>query len=238
MAVTQRTLREYQADEPREVVCERVVAAVAPGRPVSVRFKPYAGVSITVRERRGVLEFSFSDALSDAPVTIWESAARILLSKLARRRAPKEVERAFREYLGTPRMRARQEGLRRARGRIRDEGPMLAGIDLRDRFDALNAPYFGGRLRRPRITITPTKARSLLGRYDSAHDTIFVSRVLEGAPMAVVDYLLHHEMLHMVHEPTANGTRRHVHTRAFREDEQKFRQREEALAWLKKKRLD
>jgi predicted metal-dependent hydrolase len=51
-----------------------------------------------------------------------------------------------------------------------------------------------------------------------------LSRVFDDpeAPRELVEYVMYHEMLHLVHPPEHRRSRRDVHTRAFREAERRF----------------
>jgi len=63
-----------------------------------------------------------------------------------------------------------------------------------------------------------------------------VSRVFDrpSSPRYAIEYLLYHEMLHLKHPVSVRGTRRCVHSAAFKADERVFPQLAEALAFLKR----
>jgi predicted metal-dependent hydrolase len=104
-------------------------------------------------------------------------------------------------------------------------------------FSRLNRQFFEGKLPRLRLGWTPRDSRSILGHYDSAHRTISVSRWLDrpSVPQQVVEYLVFHEMLHVLYPITRRGQRRVVHPPEFLAAEKKFPQHEAARRWLKRK---
>jgi predicted metal-dependent hydrolase len=89
---------------------------------------------------------------------------------------------------------------------------------------------------RPLLGWSPNASRTLLGHYDSSHNAIVLSRILDRpvTPRLAVEYVLFHEMLHLRHPAEHNGARRCVHTRAFKEAEKQFENLAEAKAMLRK----
>src|SRR5580698_443605 len=71
----------------------------------TVEFYPYANLVHTVRVREDVAHVRLSDALRGAPLEILEAAAAILLARLYRRRAPRELQSAYHVYTLAPRTR-------------------------------------------------------------------------------------------------------------------------------------
>ena len=101
-------------------------------------------------------------------------------------------------------------------------------------FDRLNTEYFGGRLHKPRIGWTLQDAWRTHGHYDPAHDTIVLSRTLDdpATPPFVVDFIVYHEMLHVLMPAERRDGRHMHHTTAFRTAEAAFPRMREAVAWL------
>jgi len=67
-------------------------------------------------------------------------------------------------------------------------------------------------------------------------NTIFVSRFFDSAdvPLAVTEYVMFHEMLHVKHQSEVRDSRLIVHTSEFRTEEKRFAHYEEAKLWLKR----
>ena len=60
-----------------------------------------------------------------------------------------------------------------------------------------------------------------LGSYDYGTDTVTISTILKD-DLELLDYVMHHEMLHKKHKFKSKYGRTHAHTKAFRDDEKKF----------------
>ena len=165
-----------------------------------------------------------------------EALAEILLCKLFRRPVPAESNARYRRYLNRKEVRRSLDVVRQARGRKQVEGPQGIQFNLDDLFAELNFYYFHGLMARPILGWSPHASRNLLGHYDPSHNAIVISRILDGAatPRLAVEYVLFHEMLHLRHPAEHIGTRRRVHTRAFKEAELQFENLAEAKRLLRR----
>ena len=154
------------------------------GRPprFEVEFYPYANLMHTIRMREEMAYVRLSDALRGAPLPVFEAAAAILLSRVYRRRAPREILSAYRQFAVSPRTRRRVARLRRARGRRVQTGPRGDIYDLAPMFTRLNRRYFGGRLHRPRLGWSSRTWRAQFGCFDPALDQIVMNRWLDRLP--------------------------------------------------------
>lgn len=114
---------------------------------------------------------------------------------------------------------------------------LTAGMthDLAASFGRVNSQYFQGRMDRPRLTWSRTFTGRKFGHYDPVRDTVMVSATLDRAsvPECVVDFIMYHELLHKRHGIGWRSGRARVHTPAFKQQEQRFDQYEEAEAVLK-----
>ncbi len=115
-----------------------------------------------------------------------------------------------------------------------DLEPKGRAYDLEEIFAHLNRAYFQGRLRKPRLSWNRTITSREFGRYEPSTDTVTISIVLDSAevPRSVVEYVLHHELLHKELGVERVNGRRRVHTRKFRERERRFPRAGEAEAFL------
>ncbi len=201
-----------------------------------VEFYPYASLKHTIRERNGSVFVRLSDACSDAPQEILEAIAAILISKLRRRKIAQEHWETYRNFMASDAMRRRHKELRRKRGHRVLNGSSGKCYNLEEIFERLNKSYFNGELKKPELSWSAKKARSVLGQHDAALNAIVISRVLDDArvPNYALEYIMYHEMLHMRHEVASENGRRKVHSMAFKGDEKKFERYEEARAWMKR----
>jgi len=196
------------------------------GRPPHfiVEFYPYAGLAHTIRLRDQTAHVRLSDALRGAPPAVLEAAATLLLSRIFRRRAPRESLDRYRRFTLAPATRRRVDRLRRARAaRVAGE-PRGRTHDLAPMFARLNRRYFAGRLRRPRLGWSRRDWRTQFGCFDPALDQIVMNCRLdrETVPAFVVEYVLFHEMLHVKHPLRITRCRMQAHTREFLKEEKKF----------------
>jgi Protein of unknown function DUF45 len=207
------------------------------GRPPQfvVEFHPYADLTLTIRLRQDSAYVRLSDLLRGAPLLILESAAAILLSRMYRRKTPREFLQAYREFSYSPRLRTRLANLRRTRGRRVSEQPTGKFHNLAPLFDQLNREYFDSSLHRPRLAWSRRPWRSTLGSFDPALDQIVLTRDLDRAriPRYVVEYVLFHEMLHVKHPIKFARCRLESHSRAFRAEEKRYKNYAQAQKFLK-----
>jgi len=225
-------------ETPAEIYA-RVFRQMRPRTPlpqIRVEFRRYANANAQIRWDEDVLLVRVADTLGSAPADVVEALAEILLSKLFRRPVPASSNDRYRRYLNRRDIRRSLDLVRQIRGRKQLEHPQGCQFDLEQMFEELNFRYFFGLMARPRIGWSPHASRTLLGHYDSSHNAIVLSRVLDrpDTPKLAVEYVLFHEMLHLRYPAEHNGSRRCVHTTAFKEAEKQFEQLREAKALLKK----
>src|SRR6267378_2163133 len=79
------------------------------GRPprFRVEFYAYSSLVLTIRRREDVVCVRFSDLLHRAPLSVLEGAAALLLARVYRRKASRELTEAYREYARSGRTRSR-----------------------------------------------------------------------------------------------------------------------------------
>jgi hypothetical protein len=89
------------------------------GRPPHfiVEFYPYANLMHTIRLREDVAYVRLSDLLRPAPLAVLEAAAAMLLARLYRQRAPRELLDVYRNFSLARGTRRRVLEVRRSRGR-------------------------------------------------------------------------------------------------------------------------
>ena len=201
---------------------------------VVAHFYPYAGLSSTIRLRKGRVYARVSDLLVKSPREVLDALACILVAKLYRQKTSREHERVYRQYTTQPGMVDASDSARRERGYKITSSPRGKVYDLEEMFDQLNSRYFAGRLARPVLSWSPQRARRILGHHDHVHSTIMISRALDSrhTPRFVVEYVLYHEMLHIKHPPKTVRGRFTYHGDGFRRDEKRFERFKDALRWL------
>jgi SprT-like family len=212
--------------EPEEVFA-RVFQRLGlkhPAPAFKVAFHPYANLRSTIRVTSRGIHARISDVAASAPVIVLEALAEVLLASLFRRRPSREARECYMAWTFEPAVRARVDANRRARGFKLMHPPRGQHYNLEEIFHHLNRDYFQARLPLPRLGWSLERSSTMLGHHDSAHGAIIISRILDSpaAPLEVVEYLMYHEMLHMVYPVQRSGSRRIIHTKDFQAAERRF----------------
>jgi predicted metal-dependent hydrolase len=206
------------------------------GRPPHfvVEYHPYTDLTHTIRLREDTAHVRLSDVLRDAPRSVVEAAAAILLGRLYRRQPPRELLETYREfsYAGTTRKRVLR--FRKQRARRTEHQPAGAHHDLAPLFVTLNERYFAGSLPLPQLAWSTRAWRTQLGCFDPALNQIVLNRRLDSGaiPEYVVAYVLYHEMLHQKHPMKFARCRRESHGPEFRREEKIFAEYDRAMKFL------
>ncbi len=207
----------------------------APLPDFDLQFYPFANVNNTIRLADGRMKLRLSDLLEGAPESILKAIVHILLAKIYRKPIDAAHSSRYRRYVSSRDMVEKAKQVRQLRGRKRLESAQGVYYDLDEVFDTLNTRFFHGLLGRPQMSWSGERARHLLGHYDAAHNAIIISKVFDQArvPRLAIEYLVYHEMLHLKHPVKMRGSRRSVHGKEFRQDEEAFPQIKEARLFLK-----
>jgi len=202
------------------------------GRPprFRVEFYPYSSLVLTIRRREEVVNVRFSDLLQRAPLAVLEGAAALLLARVYRRKASRELTEPYLAYARSDRTRSRMNRMRRGRVRLAAANPRGLHFDLERLFDELNGKYFAGQLLRPHISWSKRSWRRQFGCYDPGPNQILLNRRMDRpeVPACAVEYVLFHEMLHVKHPTRRSGCTLVSHSREFREEEKRFTEFQQA----------
>lgn len=191
---------------------------------------PYANLVHTIRLREDTAYVRISDLLRRAPQEVLSAAACVLLARLYRRPAPRDMREIYRGFAEASGTRRRIQGLRMARGRRVPGGPQGAIHDLAALFGRLNRRYFSGELRQPHLGWSARAWRRQLGIFDPGIRQIVLNRSLDRAsvPSYAVEYVLYHEMLHVKHRLRRAACGLQAHSPEFRRAEKQFAEYEKA----------
>jgi hypothetical protein len=220
-------------------VCARVFSRLRPRTAVpviEVEFCRFANPDSFARMSDGRLLLRIGDLLEGAPPPVLEALCHILLGKLFRKPVAGLFARRYRAYLNRREVRRSIDLLRQMRGRKFLSSPRGAVYDLEEVFEELNRRHFDGLLARPRLGWSRRSSRTTLGHYDSSHNAIIISRLLDRAsvPRLALDYVVYHEMLHLRFPARQRGAWRRIHTPELRRAEQAFPRLKEARELLKR----
>jgi len=202
---------------------------------VQVEFHPFAGANARIQLKDGRLTVKMADMIQGAPAPVLEALAFILISKLFGLSPAAEHSRRYRRWLNRKDVRRMLHLVRQSRGRKVLLAPQGEVYDLVQIFERINTRHFRGLLARPELGWSASRSRVRLAHYDPSHNAIMVSRILDQphVPELVIDYVVFHEMLHLVHPVEHNGSKRRIHTAAFRAAEKEFPRLQEARSALR-----
>ena len=219
---------KYFADAFRHMGANRSVTSI------EVRFCDYAGLRHHIRMRSKRVYVGLSNICKDSPPEVLRALAWILVARLLGKKVPTIHDRVYRDYSLTPAVMRLTDLARRKRGRKMISTAQGKVYDLERLFRKLNSTFFDGEIPKPTITWSQRRTKSILGHHDRIFDSITISKTLDSkeVPQYVVEYILYHEMLHIKHPAKLINGRRYYHTSAFRLDERKFPEYEEAQKWL------
>lgn len=200
-------------------------------------FYPYTTLKSTVKIDNGVTRIRVSDILMDAPGEVLEALSHILLSRAAGKKPPQNHVLLYHQFVHRPAIEKRHAELRALRSKKRIPGPKGKVYDLDQSFLRINERYFGNRLEMPVLTWSVRRSRRQLGYRDDHLDIICISRWLDRAavPQYVLDYVMYHEMLHIVVPAKFENGRRVVHTPEFKRREREYGRYEDALRWIRRR---
>lgn len=205
----------------------RVFQEICPQRETPVfQIKYYRSTSAnsSIRKQDQVIVVKITDILEEAPAPVSEALAYILLSKLFRRPLHPDYQLRYRQWMNRYEVRRKIHQIRQTRGRKVLSSPQGAHYNLEEVFAQLNRDYFGEKLEKPTLSWSKMVSRTRLGHFDPSHQVIVISRILDlpDSPRVLLDYVMYHEMLHIIHPVELDGNRRKIHTKDFRTEERKF----------------
>lgn len=165
----------------------------------SARFKEY---NASVMRRGLFLEFRLSRAWHGVDREILIGLFQELLIRVLRSKDVVETRNLslYHHYL---------QSLHLASEEQPDVDPLLA-----ESFERVNSRHFDGILERPRLLFGKPSRRTY-GHYHYATDTLTLSALLAGHP-ELLDYVMHHELLHKHLKYEHKGGSARYHTVAFR----------------------
>jgi hypothetical protein len=114
--------------------------------------------------------------------------------------------------------------------------PRGAHFDLRRMLARVDRAYFGGNrpFALPEVAWAPLDAHNAWAVYVLKDDQILIEKSLDNpeTPAFVIEYLLLHELLHLVHLPSEAKGEPEWHTETFEGELAKFAKGEDAEGWL------
>lgn len=235
--LAQRDMRFEELSTPEEVFVRvyRRLNFAHPTPRFEVRFRQFVGLRSSIHLNQNRAHVHISDILREMKPIVFEALAEILLSKLFRRKPSSEAIACYKAYIRCPAIQQRVDSVRRVRGRKRMLHPRGECYDLEEIFEHLNHQYFEGALEKPRLGWSMARSKTILGHHDPAHGSITITKSLDSnhIPRLLVEYLVFHEMLHILFPILGKGSRRVIHSLEFRKAERRFGHYAEARRLLR-----
>lgn len=200
---------------------------------VRVNQRPSLGFSYSLEPDQ--LRIDISDILLErSPPEVLEAIAELILLGAHKDAWSSEKRRVFERH--KRRLESDERVIRELLSRDRTIRLRPSGNhhDLQARFDEVNRDYFGSRVPQLNLAWSSRVDRTRWGYTDREQRLIVVNRQLDrpGVPVFVVDYILFHEMLHIMHRGLITEHGQEDHYISFNKQEKRFRRFDEAEAWL------
>jgi hypothetical protein len=210
-----------------EEVCRRVLPRLSStfrDAVILAAFHPYVGLTHTIRRRGAIWVIRISDFCRDAPPEVLESIVELLACRILRRKPPPAAFETYERYRFDPEVGRRVQARRLTRGKKLLLDPRGQCYSLVEIFGELNRQYFNGQVEIRGLGWSARCSWNRLGHYDPIHETITISPVLDtpDVPRQVLEYLLFHEMLHVLYDGREENRRMRHHTPEFNRAERSF----------------
>ncbi len=197
-------------------------------------FYPYVGLKSTIRIENKTTWIRISDILMDAPEKVLTALIHVLLARTARKKPAEEHLQIYRDYIQQPEIEAKHAETRLKRAKKVLIGSQGKVYDLEDSYNRIQPLYLPEIQVKPTLSWSPRSSKRLLGYHDSHLNLIVISRWLDRkcVPFYVLDYIMYHELLHIVTSCQYRNGKRIVHTKEFKQKERTFAHYEAAIRWL------
>ncbi len=200
-------------------------------RRIEARFYPCRSLRHTVEWNAQKISARVSMHFKNAPRHILEILALILFSKVYHQKVQNQLRKIYRTY---------SQDLQRnlpvspARSLERYQ-PYGKYHNLEKIFRELNHTYFNAQIPVLKIGWSIKKSYRRLGFYDSSRKLLVISNIFDSkrVPEKVVEFLVYHEMLHIVIPERLGKSRRILHPPEFRRLEQAFPDYLSINRWIK-----
>lgn len=198
------------------------------------QFYPYKHLSHTIRKRNTTIFIRLSDKLYNAPDDILKSITIILLDKLFRVKTSPSLRKSYKHYVNEHVLPHIPAIKRKISSDYRPDGKFF---NLDTIFEKINSQYFNSLIKKPAIGWSLKKSFRRLGFYDHERDLLVISRLFDHnrVPQYVVEYIMYHEMLHVLYPVERVNGRRVVHSKQFKKQELIFKEYTLATRWIHKK---
>lgn len=189
----------------------------------------------SIEFKAGVIRIGVAEAFRNVPERILKILALILFAKLFGHKIDPHLRQEYHNYIQASLLPQSESRLRRPSAQYQAQGRFY---NLENIFDKINQEFFELGLKKPILGWSLHKSYTRLGFFCRDKNLLVISKIFDSkrVPPAVVDYMMYHEMLHILVPAQDHQGRRRIHPRQFRELDRKFPNHRQVKEWIKKNR--
>jgi hypothetical protein len=201
-------------------------------RRITAEFYPYRSLRHTIEWTMFHIRIKVSRYFINAPVTVLEILAIILLAKVYRIKVDPEMKKRYNVYA----LQLRRQLAPVKKRSLFHYNAQGSYFNLEETFHEINSIYFNSQVIVKHLGWSKHNSYRRLGFYDHNRGLLVISKIFdsEKVPPEVIKYLLYHEMLHVVIPVEETKLRRQIHTAKFRKMERQFPNFQKINLWIKK----
>lgn len=199
---------------------------------VAVEFYKYRSTFLKIFKKDYGALLRFSKRLEDAPVEVLKAGGREMIHRILGLR-PLATDRViFQQFLAE--LGKDVEAARAARPLLPPKGKH---VDLNEVYEKVTGEYFNEQVRLEGFGWSRRPVKSYFAHYRRDLDRITFNRGLDhpDVPEFILEYLMFHELLHVVYTPMYVNNRHVKHPPELKKREREFALYQDARKWLKKK---
>ncbi|VVB71050.1 Uncharacterised protein [uncultured archaeon] len=198
----------------------------------SVDFKDYSSLRATLKKRGGGYYFTVAKEFKNTDISVQIGLYCHLFEKLFGKKFSEadSYVKVYKKFIKSQKAELITDHLARLNGRdvLIDKGKFHNLDRLLNQVCTAYSISFNGL-----VSYSKEKSFRRLGFYDSARNRIVISKSLddERVPPYVVEFVLYHELLHSIIDVEFKA-KRIVHSKRFKEAEDKFKYKKESDEWI------
>ena len=199
---------------------------------VTAVFYETKSIRHTIQLRRRHIQIKIANSFRQTPEHILKILGFILYSKIFYYKVDTKTRREYRQYIEDAILPNHKTHLRKPSTRYKTQGNVY---NLELIFEDINRVYFQNQLKKPILGWSLNKSYTRLGFYAEDKNLLVVSRIFDSSrvPLKVVEYMMYHEMLHIVIPTKVVNGRRRIHPSEFKKMDRSFPDYDEIQKWIK-----
>jgi len=198
---------------------------------VKIEFYKYRATMLKIFRKDGLILLRYSFLLKDAPDEILKAGGREMIHRLIGINPLATDKVIFQQHINE---------IKTDTGLLEPTFKLLPGKgkykNLIGHFNIVNKKYFDGSIKLSEIGWSRKPMKSYYAHYNRNYNRITFNLAFDNSsvPDYVIEYLIHHECLHIIYPPRFAANRLIRHTPELRAKDREFPFYHEAKDWLKK----